>query len=338
MTVSVIIPTHNYAQFLAEAINSLRGGTYSDWECVVVDDGSTDDTPALVAALAASDPRIVYVSQAASGPSAARNAGLATASGEFVQFLDADDLLGPRKLQYQLEIFGQHPEADIVYGGVRYFAEDGADDGRAKAVRRWVAGSTPRVVSGSGETVLAALVDDNIMVVEAPLIRRTLLSKVGGLDPRVRRLEDWELWLRCALAGAYFIHDGTGDEDAMPHVRVHSSSSSQDQISMHEAAALVRTGIESKLPTPALRRLNSRRLHDHWAIIGMLEGVNGRLGLGMRRLLRAGFAERRVKWLAWGVLMPATRLPIGNRAMSRVRSSLAHRRGEEARDWQTHWP
>ena len=121
MTVSVIIPTHNYARFLEEAINSLRGGTYSDWECVVVDDGSTDDTPALVATLAASDPRIVYVSQVASGPSAARNAGLATASGEFVQFLDADDLLGPRKLQYQLEIFGRHPEADIVYGGVRYF-------------------------------------------------------------------------------------------------------------------------------------------------------------------------------------------------------------------------
>jgi glycosyltransferase involved in cell wall biosynthesis len=338
MTVSVIIPAYNYGCYLGQAIESLRRGSYADWECIVVDDGSNDGTAEIVAALAAADPRIVYLGQAAAGPSAARNAGLAAASGEFVQFLDADDLLGPRKLQHQLEVFGRHPEADIVYGGVRYFVEDGADDGQEKAVRRWVAGSKPHVVSGSGETALEALVNDNIMVVEAPLVRRTLLARVGGFDPRIRRMEDWELWLRCAMAGAYFIHDGAGDEEAMPHVRVHRASSSQDQISMHEAAAQVRKSVENRLPTPDLRRLNRRRIHEHWAVIGMLEGLHGRLGIGMRRLLRAGFAERRIKWLAWGVLMPAVRLPIGNRAMSRVRASLARRRGEEARDWQTHWP
>jgi hypothetical protein len=338
MTVSVIIPAYNYGRFLGQAIESLRSQTYADWECVVVDDGSSDGTAEVAAALAASDRRIACLSQATSGPSAARNAGLAAASGEFVQFLDADDLLGPRKLQHQLEVFGRHPEADIVYGGVRYFVDDGGDDGREKAVRRWVAGSTPRVVSGSGGTVSEALVDDNIMVVEAPLIRRSLLEKVGGFDPRIRRMEDWELWLRCAMAGACFIYDGTGDDEALPHVRVHRASSSQDQIGMHEAAAQVRKGAESRLPTPALRRLNRRRIHEHLAIIGMLEGLNGRLKFGMRCLLKAGFAERRIKWLAWGVLMPAVRLPIGNRAMSRVRASLARRRGEEARDWQTHWP
>jgi Glycosyl transferase family 2 len=338
MTVSVIIPAHNYARFLGQAIDSLRQGTYTDWDCVVVDDGSSDGTAEIVAALAAADPRIVYLGQAAAGPSAARNAGLASTAGEFVQFLDADDLLGPRKLQHQLEVFRQHPEADVVYGGARYFVDDGADDGREKVVRRWVAGATPHVVSGPGETVLEALVNDNIMVVEAPLIRRTLLEKVGGFDPRIRRMEDWELWLRCAMAGAYFIHDGAGDEEAMPHVRVHRASSSQNQIGMHQAAVQVRKNAESRLPTPALRRLNRRRIHEHLAVIGMLEGLNGRLKFGMRCLLKAGFAERRTMWLAWGVLMPAARLPIGNRAMSRVRASLARRRGEEARDWQTHWP
>jgi glycosyltransferase involved in cell wall biosynthesis len=273
----------------------------------VVDDGSTDDTPALVATLAASDPRIVYVSQAASGPSAARNAGLATASGEFVQFLDADDLLGPRKLQHQLEIFGRHPEADIVYGGVRYFAEDGADDRREKTVRGWVERPTRRVVSGQGETALEALVDDNIMVIESPLIRRSLLAKVGGFDPRIRRMEDWELFLRCALAGAFFLHDGDADYDVLPYVRLHPASSSQDQVAMYEAAVQIRTGLKRQLPTPGLRRLNRKRIHEHWAIIGMLDGRGGRLGHGIRCLLEAGIAERRLKWLAWALLMPLVR-------------------------------
>ena len=282
MTVSVIVPAHNYARFLGQAIDSLRSQTYTDWECVVVDDGSTDGTAEIVAALAASDRRIAYVWQAAAGPSPARNAGLAVTFGEFVQFLDADDLLGPRKLQHQLEVFRQHPEADIVYGGVRYFVEDAADDGQEKAVRRWIERPTRRVVSGPEESALEALVDDNIMVVEAPLIRRTLLEKVGGFDPRIRRMEDWELWLRCALAGAYFTYDGAGDDEAMPHVRVHRASSSQDQIGMHQAAAGVRKSVERNLPTPALRRLNRRRINEHLAIVGMLEGLNGRLKFGMR--------------------------------------------------------
>ncbi|HEX7490427.1 MAG TPA: glycosyltransferase [Candidatus Limnocylindrales bacterium] len=338
MTVSVIIPTHNYARFLGQAIDSIQRGAHADWQCIVVDDGSTDGTAEIAAALTAADKRISYLSQESAGPSAARNAGLAVAAGDFVQFLDADDLLGSHKLQHQLEVFGRHPEADIVYGGVRYFVDDGTIDDQRAAMSKWVEGSKPSAVTGAGEIALAALVDDNFMVVEAPLIRRTLLTKVGGFDPRIRRMEDWELWLRCAMAGAYFVHDGSDDETAMPHVRVHRSSISQDQISMHETAAQVRGSIDGTLPTADLRRLNRRRIHEHWAVIGMLEGMNGRLGLGMGRLLRAGFAERRGKWLAWGVLMPATRIPIAKRAMGKIRTTLAQRRGEEVRDWQAHWP
>lgn len=338
MTVSVIIPAHNYGRYIGEAIDSLRRQVYADWECVVVDDGSSDGTAEIVAALAGSDRRIAYLSQVAAGASAARNAGLAAASGEFVQFLDADDLLGPRKLQHQVEVFARHPEADIVYGGDRYFVEGGRGDAQEKVERQWAQGPTRRVVSGPGESVLAALVDDNIMVIEAPLIRRALLDKIGGFDPRIRRMEDWEFWLRLALAGACFRHDGAIDDDALPHVRIHRASSSQDQIAMHAAVVQVRTGVASQLPSAQLRRLNRKRIHEHWAIIGMLEGLGGRLGLGMHYLVKAGFAEQRIKWLAWGVLMPVARLPLGSWAMSRLRTFRAHRRGEEVRDWQTHWP
>ncbi len=331
MTVSVIVPTHNYGRYLGEAIESLRRQGDVDWECVVVDDGSTDDTAEIVAALAAGDGRISYLAQAAAGPSAARNAGLAATSGEFVQFLDADDFLGPGKLRHQLGVFARRPEADIVYGGARYFVDESAG-------RRWIEGPKPRAVRGVEGSALATLVDDNILVTEAPLIRRALLEKIGGFDARIRRMEDWECWLRCALAGAYFLHDGSDDPDTLPCVRVHRTSSSQDQIAMHEAAAQVRKGIEGKLEDPRLRRLNRRRIHEHWAVIGMLEGLGDHPAAGMRHLLNAGLAERRLTWLAWGVLMPLVRRPPGSWAMNRLRSFRARRRGEEVREWQTHWP
>ena len=338
LTVSVIVPTRDYGRFLGQAIGSLQVQAYPDWECLVVDDGSTDGTAGIVAALAASDRRISYLRQSAAGPAAARNAGLAATSGDFVQFLDADDFLGSGKLQHQLELFASHPEADIVYGGVRYFIEgrQGGDEGPVD--RHWTGAPTRPVVSGTGLSVMAALVNDNIMVIEAPLVRRSLLEKTGGFDPRLRRMEDWELWLRCALAGAHFLPDGANEDDEVTHVRIHGSSSSQDLIAMHEAAVQVRMQIQEDLPAEDLRRMNRRRMYEQLAIVGRLEGLHGHLLVGVRHLLRAGFAERNVKWLAWAVLMPLVRRPPGSWALRWVRSALARRRGEEARDWQTHWP
>jgi hypothetical protein len=336
--VSVIIPTRDYGRYIGEAIESLQHLEDVDWECVVIDDGSTDDTAEIVSALAASDGRIVYLGQAAAGPSAARNAGLAATSGEFVQFLDADDLLGQCKLRHHLDVFARHPEADVVYGGARYFTEGLEGDREENSGRRWIDGPELCGVSGSGDSVLAALVDGNFMVVEAPLIRRSLFERIGGFDLRIKRMEDWECWLRCALAGAYFLRDDSSDADALPCVRVHRASGSQDQIAMHKAAAQVREGIEDKLEDPQLRRLNRRRIHDHWAVIGMLEGLGDHLGSGMRYLLKAGLAERRVKWVAWGLVMPLVRRPPGSWAMSRLRIARARRRGEEVRAWHTYWP
>jgi glycosyltransferase involved in cell wall biosynthesis len=337
MTVTVIVPTRDYGRFLGQAIGSLQLQSYSDWECVVVDDGSSDGTAGIVAALAASDHRISYLSQSAAGPAAARNAGLAATSGDFVQFLDADDFLGSRKLLHQLELFASHPEADIVYGGVRYFIEgDGGDE--EPGGRRWTEAPTRPVVSGSGEPVVAALVNDNIMVTEAPLVRRSLLERTGGFDPLLRRMEDWDLWLRCAMAGAYFLHDGATEDDELTHVRIHRSSSSQNLIAMHEAAVQVRKQIHADLPTGDLRWVNRRRMYEQLAIAGRLEGLYGHVLLGVRYLFRAGIAERNMKWLAWAVLLPLVRWPPGSWALRRVRSMLARRRGEEVRDWQTHWP
>lgn len=99
--VSIIIPAYNYAAFLPECVQSLQAQSYAHWECLIVDDGSTDDTRQ-VAASFLQDPRIRYIYQENAGLSAARNTGLEAAKGDYIQFLDADDKIYPRKLEKQV--------------------------------------------------------------------------------------------------------------------------------------------------------------------------------------------------------------------------------------------
>jgi len=100
--VSVIVPVYNGAVYIPDTIESVRRQTHRNWECIIIDDGSTDDTAAVVKALIASDDRFRYAWQPNAGLSAARNAGLERAKGGYIQFLDADDVLLPPKLELQL--------------------------------------------------------------------------------------------------------------------------------------------------------------------------------------------------------------------------------------------
>lgn len=316
-TVSVVIPSFNYGRFLREAIASIRAQTFTDWECVVVDDGSTDGTEEIVRALAEEDPRIRYVWKENGGLPAARNTGLAATTGTFVQFLDADDYIGTDKLAHQLQLFELHPEADIVYGDVRYFADVDIELGRKE--RRSVSMPSLQAVPSPSDDILAALVRDNIMVVQAPLIRRSILKRVGGFDPTLRQLEDWDCWLRCAEAGAVFLRDRSSATDTLSYVRLHAGSLSDDRLKMLKTAIQIRGQLNDRLPTEDLRRLNALRTHEQWAQIGGLQALGEHPVAGFRRLLRASLAERRVKWLMWALLIPVLRLPPGRRAYERWR-------------------
>jgi GT2 family glycosyltransferase len=274
--VAVVVATYNYGRYIGAALGSLRAQTCEDWECVVVDDGSTDDTAEVVGRIAVEATR-----------------------APFLQFLDADDVIGPSKLAHQLDLFDGHPEAAIVYGGVRYFR---GDNPLVKPLNpEWVDLPPLRSVSGSGEAVLATLLIDNVMVIEAPLVRRSAFVSAGGFDPSVRRMEDWELWLRMALAGSFFAYDDTQQPESASFVRVHATSNSRDQIAMLRAAIQLREGIHDRLPTPALRHLN------------IVEVLEGSLGLGVRYLARAAIAERRPQWLAFALAAPVVLLPPARR-------------------------
>ncbi len=180
--VSVILPTYNRATVLGEAIDSVRAQTFNEWELIVVDDGSTDGTATVVERSARRDGRIDYVRAKQGGVSAARNLGIQKARGEFVAFLDDDDLWLPEKLTRQVQALGAHPHWAFVY---------------TQAELRFVDGESRRLrlpLATTFETLLAR----NTIVTPSLLARREALREVGGFNERMAVMEDVDLFLRVA--------------------------------------------------------------------------------------------------------------------------------------------
>jgi glycosyltransferase involved in cell wall biosynthesis len=179
--VSVIIPVFNSAHLIGHALQSVFAQTYSDFEVVVVDDGSSDQAE-LVAVLQQWSDRVHYVRQANGGPAAARNTGIAHAKGELIAFLDADDEWLPEKLARQVDYFAEYPETGLLHTAV-------VDESRPQAV----SGGPPRAAfCDLFHTVFFV----NTLTVMIP---RRVLQEVGNFDERREvHIEDWDLWLRIA--------------------------------------------------------------------------------------------------------------------------------------------
>lgn len=288
-TVSVIVPAHNYAGFLPDAVASVRAQTFESWECIVVDDGSTDGSAELLAHWASEDPRIFVLTQARRGVSAARNAGLRVARGALIQFLDADDLLPPEKLAIHVRGLESSGGSDIVYGPTAYFDDASPTDLR-DSIRE---GDVPLGggLDGPGPVMLAHLLERNLMAIEAPLVRRSILDGVGGFDESLSRMEDWDLWLRCAIAGARFAY--RPGRAAAVRVRVHPASASYHMIPMLQSMVAVRQKIGRMLSRREDRALNARRLDQLRAHVGMLIGRGGNPRAGLRYVIPAIFSGRR---------------------------------------------
>ncbi len=299
--VSVIIPTYNYARYLPTALRSLQRQTYRNWECVVVDDGSSDDTAAVVERTVAGDPRVRYLAQDNLGMSAARNRGMATASGGYIQFLDADDALQERKLEIQVRCLERHPEVDIVLGAWGHW--DGGDSLAATPT----AGPPPP--EGAGQPVVEALLRGNMIAINAPLLRADVIRAVGGFDEGIGAHEDWEFWLRCALRGLRYARVDGAAGSAL--VRPHRTSVSQDPVRMLEGAIRVRRRLGSELTEPWQRRLNRALLADAEVWLGTRLGVHGSLLAGMRLGLRGAIRGRSARHLLRVAAVPFAATPPG---------------------------
>ena len=195
---SVLIPAYNAVAFLPDAIESLRAQDYPAWECIVVDDGSTDGTAACVDAL--DEPRVRLVRQENAGVSVARNRALAEAAGAYVIFLDADDWLLPGAMGRLLGPLRTDAKLVAVYGeAVRASAEG----------RIYGTGKPPLWGRRSCGDVLRALLAYNFVVTPGVLCARAAAVRAtGGFVAGLRVAEDWVLWCALAAQGHFAYLDG----------------------------------------------------------------------------------------------------------------------------------
>ena len=239
--VSIVIPTYNRAWILEEAIESVLAQTCRDFELIVVDDGSTDDTGDILARY----PGIIVVKQENKGVSAARNAGVSIASGKYLAFLDSDDLWLPKKLEKQIRFFRENPSTLICQTGEIWIR---------KGVR---VNPGKRHVKPSG-MIFERSLELCLVSPSAVMMSRKLFDETGGFDENLPACEDYDLWLRIThkhpvhlIREALVIKRG-GHEDQLSRSRGLDRYRIMSLIKIIESGALTKDQHESAVR--ALRR------------------------------------------------------------------------------------
>lgn len=182
--VSIVTATYNMGRYLGLTIDSILAQSYPQLECVVVDDGSTDETPTVLAGYA-DDPRVRVIRQTNAGQTVAKNRGLREARGELIGFCDADDLWRPEKLAVQVPLFAE-PRLGVAYSDFEFIDEEGHP----------LPTHRPRTYSGR---ITGRLLADNFIHFPTALVRREAVERVGGFDERLTMGIDYDLWLRVSV-------------------------------------------------------------------------------------------------------------------------------------------
>ena len=209
--VSVIMPAYNAGKFIKETISSVIAQTYSNWELIIIDDGSTDDTKAIVEKYVTVDKRIKYFCQQNGKQGKARNKGISQSAGSLIAFLDADDLWFPLKLEKQITLLNE-TNADLVFSYVDQI------DANGLKVGGWEPGNKHECYHG--DSGLSFFFRRNIVHIFTVLARRQAVLQVNSFkeEPEIQNIEDYDLWLRMLqnncrfvlineVLGAYRLHD-----------------------------------------------------------------------------------------------------------------------------------
>lgn len=189
-TVSVVIPAYNAEKYIAETLDSVMAQTFTDFEALIVDDGSKDGTVSIAERYVASHPeRIRLIRKPNGGPSSARNAGIKAARGAFIAFNDADDLWLPEKLEKQMTFFGTLPDnVGLTYTDARSFDDEGL----------WILPSGLDQYRRLGSDAYLKLLQNNVIPNCSVIVRRECFDKAGMYDQSPDIIEDYDMWLRIA--------------------------------------------------------------------------------------------------------------------------------------------
>ena len=281
--VSVVIPAHNAETFIDETVDSALAQTHPDIEVIVVDDGSTDGT---LARLACFGDRIITVRQTNAGVAAARNAGAAIATGEWIAFLDADDIWLPGKIECQL----RDAHAPLTY---------------TNRLNIGARGDLPEVQSDvtpmrKGDAFLPLLVEGNFITASSVMVRRDVFQQMGGFFEGLAGTEDWDLWVRIAER-----HPVDCCREPLVRYRFHSAGASRDDRRMRSQRVLV---IARALALERGRALDSATKRRIWANTWMTTAFDaGQAGARGRALVDCSRAA--IAWpLSFQIYKAALRL------------------------------
>lgn len=267
--ITLIIPTYNYAHFIGEAIESVLAQTYRNFEIIVADDGSTDETSDVVSRFS----EVRYIYQANQGIAAARNAGVRSSQGHFLVFLDADDLLLPNALETGVNSLNDNPACAFVSGHWELISRD------KKPL------PTPPVICFKENNYRAFLDYNYIGTIGQVMFRRSIFATEPGFDASVPGCDDAELYMRIAKDYPVYCHD----QIVVQH-RVHGSNTSGNRAMMlrsmtriyrrhleqvkgnPELESLCRQGIElcRKCLAKEFKKQRRDRLKSNWLVKSLL--------------------------------------------------------------------
>jgi glycosyltransferase involved in cell wall biosynthesis len=307
-SISVVIPAYNAERFIGQTLQSICDQTITDWECVVVDDGSTDSTPQIVRDMARKDDRIRMIEQTNAGPAAARNTGMASisAGSQFICFMDNDDVWLPDSLAVLRQALEANPQCIAAHGVADTIDENGnpmdhkrADGGFSKFCRQRMTAEHGRLVPvdlNKPTTFESLYPVSRLFPSGLVLIRHEAMRRVGGFDTSYHQTEDWDMWLRLARTGDFhFINH------VVLHYRRHSSNQSSNMsANAREVRRLLYKHYFSKDNTPEQRQVvrhgfrawqltkmseKSASAHEHWQAGRYWHAIKNAAEIGLHSML-----------------------------------------------------
>lgn len=317
---SIVIPSYNYGHFLKECVQSVIEQKFTRWECLIIDDGSTDQTSQIAAELAASDNRIQYHFQQNSGLSSARNKGISLSKGDYIQFLDADDLLQSNKLAHFARYMEAEPESDLFYAEGRLFLEDNKEQFFVNYLdldqQPWTLD-----ISGSGNTIIKEFLKFNRFLVNMPIVKTELAKKLWFDEQHtsvsdwklmekainkegykfIQGNDDWDFWMRAAISGARFRKIPT-EPETYSLLRLHGGSMSTKQQAMLSSQMMMRKRWDKAFKDEEIKQANLRLLKLNKLVYGINLKREGFDRTG-RAFIASSLAEgKEIKYTLFGLL------------------------------------
>jgi teichuronic acid biosynthesis glycosyltransferase TuaG len=209
--ISIITPAYNAADFIAQTIQSVQAQTYTNWEMLIVDDGSTDSTEQVIKQFANADARVKYIYQDNGRQGKARNNAIRQAQGNYLAFLDADDVWVENKLETQLS-FIKTQQADLIFSDAYYFSDKLTSETSMQI----------KTTTYQGEQGLKAFLIANRIPILTVFCRKELIVNLGGFteDRRIQNAEDYHLWLKLLMHGKKLV----AQDAVLAYYRVHENA------------------------------------------------------------------------------------------------------------------